>query len=117
MERNERIDRRPGQRQVYESNRRRVLAAQNVCSICGMPVDKTLSFPDPMSASVDHIVPASRGGTNSIDNLAIAHLICNRVKSNKMMADGHSKGKGTTGGGDDGNNFPQHFDWFSYRAD
>lgn len=42
--------------------RRRVLAAYDVCAICGRPVDKTLRSPHPMSAEVDELIPVSRGG-------------------------------------------------------
>ena len=42
--------------------RQRVLAAYDVCAICGKPVDKTLKTPHPMSAEVDELIPVSRGG-------------------------------------------------------
>lgn len=34
--------------------------------------------------SVEHIIPQSRGGTNSLDNLALACQGCNNYKYNKM---------------------------------
>ena len=42
--------------------RARVLAAESECGICGLPVDKTLHFLDPMAPEVDEIIPVSRGG-------------------------------------------------------
>ena len=36
--------------------------------------------------SVDHIIPLSLGGSNEIDNLCLACLCCNRIKSNKLFA-------------------------------
>jgi hypothetical protein len=51
------------------------------CGICGTRVDPLLEYPDPMSASIDHIVPLSRGGTHTYDNVQLAHLKCNRDKS------------------------------------
>lgn len=42
--------------------RRRVLAEENECWICGQPVDKTRKTPDPMSPEVDEIIPVSKGG-------------------------------------------------------
>ena len=34
----------------------------------------------------DHVVPLSRGGTDSVDNLALACFHCNRRKSDKTSA-------------------------------
>jgi 5-methylcytosine-specific restriction endonuclease McrA len=39
-----------------------------------------------MSASLDHVTPLSRGGSHNHGNLAIAHLICNVIKSNSVPA-------------------------------
>ena len=71
-------------RQTYEHNRKTVLAQAEVCAICGMPINKRLKFPDPMSATVDHIIPIARGGHPSDpQNLQAAHLICNQLKGAK----------------------------------
>lgn len=78
-------DRYGAERAQYESNRKRILATQWVCGICGRPVDKTLRFPHPMSATVDHIIPVDKGGALSdMDNLQLAHFSCNRQKSDKL---------------------------------
>lgn len=70
----------------YRRNRKRILATQSVCAICGKPVDMTLKSPHPMSATVDHIIPVSKGGhPSAMDNLQLAHWICNRLKSNKLL--------------------------------
>jgi 5-methylcytosine-specific restriction endonuclease McrA len=50
------------------------------CGICGGRVSKILRHPDPLSASVDHIIPLARGGTNDPENLQLAHLRCNLSK-------------------------------------
>lgn len=54
------------------------------CGICHSPVDPALSHPDPMSASLDHIVPVSLGGAHRRDNVQCSHLRCNIRKSNKI---------------------------------
>jgi len=50
------------------------------CGICGKLVDRSSVFPDPFSASLDHIVPMSLGGAHSADNTQCSHLSCNLRK-------------------------------------
>ena len=57
-----------------------------VCGICGTAIDRTISWPDRMSASIDHIIPVSRGGSHVKENVQASHLRCNISKSNKMIA-------------------------------
>ena len=47
------------------------------CGICQEPVDRRLRHPSPLSGSLDHVVPVSRGGTSDPENLRITHLVCN----------------------------------------
>lgn len=54
-----------------------------LCHLCGEDVDPDLSHPDPLSASLDHIVPLSLGGSHTEDNVACAHLRCNLSKGNR----------------------------------
>ena len=42
--------------------RRRVLAEESNCWLCGEPVDKTLHYLDPMAPEVDEVLPVSLGG-------------------------------------------------------
>lgn len=56
-----------------------VMWAATECAICGEPIadaDKT----------IDHIIPVSRGGDNTIANMQIAHLRCNQLKGNRVDA-------------------------------
>lgn len=55
-----------------------------LCGLCGVSVDRSLSFPDSGSASLDHIVPLSLGGSHSLDNLQLSHLGCNCAKGNRI---------------------------------
>ena len=43
-----------------------------LCKIRGLPVGQTLTYPDPMYPSLDHIVPVTDGGTNDVWNLRLA---------------------------------------------
>lgn len=55
-----------------------------VCGICSDPVDHALTYPDPMSASLDHIEPLSLGGSHTRDNSRCAHLRCNIRRGNRV---------------------------------
>lgn len=54
------------------------------CSLCNQPIDQALQYPNPMSASIDHIIPVSLGGAHSATNVAAAHLVCNLRKGNRI---------------------------------
>jgi 5-methylcytosine-specific restriction endonuclease McrA len=50
------------------------------CQICSLPIDRSAPWPYPMSPSIDHVIPLSRGGMHSMANLRAAHLRCNLQK-------------------------------------
>lgn len=54
-----------------------------VCGICSEPIDRGLLHPDPMSVSLDHIIPMSKGGGHVPLNVTCAHLFCNLSKGNR----------------------------------
>lgn len=66
--------------------RRRVLAEETHCGICGQVVDKSLRLgpdgnPHPLSAEVDEILPVSRGGSPyERENCRLTHRICNQKR-------------------------------------
>lgn len=55
-----------------------------LCGLCHGPIDPTLAYPDPMSVSLDHVLPLSRGGEHSRSNTQASHLTCNLRKYNKV---------------------------------
>jgi hypothetical protein len=48
-----------------------------ICMICGQAVNKSLQWPDEMSASLDHTIPLVAGGLHTRENTQLAHFICN----------------------------------------
>ena len=55
------------------------------CYLCHLPVDRQASAFDPHSATVDHVVPLSRGGEHSMRNARTAHLRCNSAKQDREL--------------------------------
>jgi len=54
------------------------------CGICEQPIDYALHYLEPAAFVVDHIVPLSKGGPDTLDNKQAAHRSCNRAKSDKL---------------------------------
>jgi 5-methylcytosine-specific restriction endonuclease McrA len=48
-----------------------------LCGLCQESIDPALAYPDPMSASLDHVTPLSKGGTHARANVRATHLTCN----------------------------------------
>lgn len=106
-----RADRQGAHRTQFERNRKRILKTQNVCGICGKPVDVSLKQGNPMSPVIDHIIPVAKGGHPSdISNLQLAHWCCNRQKSDKLYK--NVEEKKVLGN----RNLPQSRNWADFRA-
>lgn len=83
---NKRPDHNGTQRKQFDSNKKKIYASSTVCGICGKPVDFSYKFPHPLSPCIDHIIPVSKGGhPSAMENLQLAHMCCNRQKSDKLM--------------------------------
>lgn len=57
-----------------------------VCGICRKKIDVSLSYPHPQSPTVDHIIPLTKQGSHTYDNIQLAHLFCNVSRSNSGPA-------------------------------
>jgi hypothetical protein len=54
------------------------------CQLCARPIDQALTYPHPMSASLDHKQPLSSGGLHVSANVQASHLRCNMSKGNRV---------------------------------
>ena len=58
------------------------------CGICGGMCDPNdhawTEYMGPMSPTIDHIIPMSKGGGHTWDNVQVAHAICNSYKCDRM---------------------------------
>lgn len=59
-----------------------------ICQHCKKRVHKRLKYPNPMAASLDHIIPLSEGGTHTYKNVQLTHFICNASKFNSVLPQG-----------------------------
>ncbi|MBO5070499.1 MAG: HNH endonuclease [Roseburia sp.] len=103
-------------RGAFEKNKKKIMATQKVCGICGRPVDFSQKYPHPLSPCIDHIIPIARGGHPSdIDNLQLAHWTCNRQKADKLVGTNRE----TCAEQEEilsNRILPQSMDWSTYRG-
>jgi len=57
---------------------------QWTCHLCNEWIDDSLPSMAKMGASLDHVIPLSKGGDDSPENLKLAHWICNVRKGNQI---------------------------------
>jgi len=59
-----------------------------LCHICAGSIAPHLwGAIDPGAPNIDHVIPISRGGSDTADNVRLAHALCNNRKSNKVDDD------------------------------
>jgi 5-methylcytosine-specific restriction endonuclease McrA len=59
----------------------------NCCWLCNKPMDFD-AIPNTAHAwSIEHLVPLSRGGPDTLENLALCHPGCNRILKDRPLAD------------------------------
>ncbi len=75
--------------QIEDINEKQVFIRDGwICQHCKKKVNKKLKFPNHMCASLDHIVPLSKGGKHIYANVQLAHFICNMIKRNTVLPQG-----------------------------
>lgn len=60
---------------------------KDICQICGKPIDATAienGHIKRLYPTIDHIIPLSKGGTHTWDNVRLAHMSCNAGKRDKI---------------------------------
>ena len=72
----------PGWSQWISRSRRFDLYERDdwTCQICGDPVPLVTTYLHPLGASLDHVIPRSRGGSHADENLRMAHMLCNSLR-------------------------------------
>ncbi len=58
---------------------------EGVCQLCEKPIDPKLKFPDWDCATLDHIIPISKGGAHEMTNVCLAHWFCNWKKRDAIL--------------------------------
>jgi 5-methylcytosine-specific restriction endonuclease McrA len=49
-----------------------------ICHICD-------GYVDPSQLQFDHVIPLDRGGEHTMDNVKVAHALCNQMKGNRLL--------------------------------
>jgi hypothetical protein len=63
-----------------------VFARDNgVCWLCDEAVDPALPRVSAGGGTIDHVIPISKGGEDTLENCRLAHWSCNNRKSNKLI--------------------------------
>lgn len=56
-----------------------------VCQLCDDPVDMLLSGLDTWGPTIDHVIPISKGGPDTRENVQLAHRRCNEIKGARIL--------------------------------
>lgn len=64
-----------------------------ICYLCNESVDMTLPRTSRYGATLDHVVPLKLGGKDELDNVRIAHWICNIRKSDMTLEEYRAKSR------------------------
>ena len=63
-----------------------LLARDNFrCGLCAKKISIQHRYPHPLSPSIDHIIPLSKGGSHTWTNVQASHHECNQLKRTQTM--------------------------------
>lgn len=65
---------------------RRAKRDNYICYICGAHLNPALRVPNPLAATLDHVIPLAKGGGHTKDNAKTACFRCNCIKSDRISA-------------------------------
>ncbi len=50
------------------------------CWLCRREINPALQYPDKLSMTIDHVIEQRNGGADDLENLRLAHNICNSTR-------------------------------------
>jgi len=71
------VERKVPRKASYKRHRLRMLRVRPLCHWCNMRLDEK-------TATIEHVIPLSRGGLNNANNLKLACEPCNKKRGNSM---------------------------------
>lgn len=75
-----------------DRHRKHVARGKPPCHLCGQDIDYTAHHLEPLSFTIDHVIPLDKGGPDELflpdgtPQILPAHRKCNREKSNSGTA-------------------------------
>lgn len=58
----------------------------NKCYLCGFELNRKIkNANDPRYITFDHYIPRSKGGSDDLSNLRLAHKYCNQTRGNDLI--------------------------------
>lgn len=56
-----------------------------ICHLCSEPVDMSAGYNEKLAATLDHLLPRSKGGTDEESNLRTSHRHCNSMRQDRDL--------------------------------
>lgn len=61
------------------------LRSKGICHVCGLKCSRKYPRNHPLSVTIDHVMPLAMGGEHNLENVQIAHMICNSLKGDWLL--------------------------------